>query len=414
VIRDHELVQVARVSTLRSVIRLLDKDAAAVAEVADDVVLAIEVPAGTQRAWREWEVELQDAAPGDHDAREALLDSIEKVLRTAGAKPSESVSKLAHATGHTSLGHETALVEKSSTSLVVVTAMLTELVAALVAVDPRARDGEPDAVHAMRVIVRRLRSVLAAFRTVLDRGVTDDIRIRLRELGSVLGEARDAEVRWQRAIDLLDDVARDHGSRHRMEPLQPDADLRRRLVDDALGEYRVRHEDVVEYLDGADYLRLLDDLDELIARPPIAPDAMPNAMADARTELRSALRRQARRALKRLARAHEDDLVSMHEARKAARRMRYVAESLSDGAGAVLGKKTRILADAGHELQSASGDHRDAVLYVAHLDDIAGAAAEAGEDTAGYGALADVERRQARAALDRFEAAAEELRRVRL
>jgi CHAD domain-containing protein len=397
-------------STLRSVIRLLDKDAATVAEVADDVVLAIEVPAGTQRAWREWEVELQDAAPGDHDAREALLDSIEKVLRAAGARPSESASKLAHATGHTSLGHDTAIVEKSSTSLVVVTAILTELVAALVAVDPRARDGEPDAVHAMRVIVRRLRSVLAAFRTVLDRGVTDDIRIRLRELGSVLGEARDAEVRRQRAIDLLDDVALDHGSRHRMEPQQPDADLRRRLVDDALGEYRVRHEDVVEYLDGADYLRLLDDLDELLARPPI----MPGAMADAPTELRAALSRQARRARKRLARAHEDDLVSMHEARKAARRMRYVAESLSDGAGAVLGKKTRILADAGRELQSASGDHRDAVLYVAHLDDVAGAAAEAGEDTAGYGTLADAERRQARAALDRFEAAAEELRRVRL
>jgi CHAD domain-containing protein len=404
VIRDHELVQVVRMSTRRSVIRLLDEDATAVAEVADDVVLAIEVRAGTQRAWREWAVELQDAAPGDHDARKALLNSIEKILRAAGAKPSASASKLA--TGHTSLGHESATARKSSTSLEVVTVILTELVKALVAADPRARDDEPDAVHAMRVIVRRLRSVLVAFRTVLNRGVTDGIRDRLRELGSVLGAARDAEVRWQRALDLFGEVALDHGARLRM---QPDVDLRRRLVDDALGEYKVRHEEVVEYLDGADYLRLLDDLDELIARPPIMPDAM----ADARHELRDALRLQLGRARKRLARAHKNDLASIHEARKAARRLRYVAESLSEGAGGVLGKRTRAIAHAGHELQRASGDHRDAVLYFDHLEETARAAAEAGEDTAGYGTLADAERREARAAFDRFTAAAKKLRRLR-
>jgi CHAD domain-containing protein len=135
-------------------------------------------------------------------------------------------------------------------------------------------------------------------------------------------------------------------------------------------------------------------------------------MTDARSELRDALRRQARRTRKRLARVHEDDLASIHEARKAARRMRYVAESLSDGAGAVLGKKTRTLADAGAELQSLSGDHRDAVLYVEHLQVTALAAAEAGEDTAGYGPLADAERHEARAALDRFMAAAKRLRRI--
>jgi CHAD domain-containing protein len=408
VIRDHKLVQVARVSTRRSVIRLLDKDSAAVADIADDVVLAIEVAAGTQRAWREWEVELRDAAPVDHDAREALLDSIEDVLRAAGATPSGSVSKLAHATGRASLGHETMAVTKSSTSLEVVVAILTELVAALVAADPRARDDEPDAVHAMRVITRRLRGALAAFRSVLDRAVTDGIRVRLRELSSVLGEARNAEVRRQLALELLDDVALDHGARRRMEQLRPDVDLRRRLVDDALGEYRVRHEEVVEYLDSTDYLRLLDDLDDLIARPPI----MPNAVKDARHELRDALRRQLRRTRKRLARAREGDPASIHEARKAARRLRYVAESLSEGSGAVFGKKTRSIAAAGHEVQSASGDHRDAVLYINRLDETARAAAESGEDTAGYDTLAEAERRVARAAFGRFTAVAKKLRRL--
>jgi CHAD domain-containing protein len=408
VIRDHELIQVARVSTRRSVIRILDKDAAAVADVADDVVFAIEVAGGTQRAWREWEVELRDAAPGDHDAREALLDSIEDVLRTAGATPSVSASKLAHATGHASLGHGITAVKKSSTSLEVVSAILTELVAALVAADPLARDDEPDAVHAMRVITRRIRGVLAAFRGVLNREATDGIRVRLRVLSSVLGEARDAEVRRQLALELLDDVALDHGSRRRMEQLQPDFDLRRRLIDDALGEYRVRHEEVVEYLDSTDYLRLLDDLDELIARPPI----MPNAVQDARHELRDALRRQLRRTRKRLGRAREGNLTSIHEARKAARRLRYVAESLSEGSGAVFGKKTSGIAAAGHKVQSASGDHRDAVLYINRLDETARAAAESGENTAGYDTLAEAERREARAAFRRFTAAAKRLRRL--
>jgi CHAD domain-containing protein len=406
VVRDHELVEVARISTRRSVIRLLDGYGVVVAEVADDVALAVEVSAGTQRAWRQWVIVLKDAAPDDHDAREALLDAIEQVLRLAGAKPSENASNLAHATGHSSLGHETATVEKTSSSLEVVTVVLAELVAGLVAADPRARDNEPDAVHAMRVITRRLRGALAAFRTVLNREVTDAIRDRLRELGSVLGEARDAEVRWQRGIRLLDDVALDHGARHRMEPLQPDVDLVRRLVDDALGEYQARHEEVIEYLDSEEYLRLLDDLDELITRPPI----MPGAVADARSELRDAVRRQARRVRKRLARVHENDLASIHDARKAARRLRYVAESLSEGAGAVLGNKTRSLAEASHELQSASGDHRDAMLYIKRLDETARAAAEAGEDPAGYDTLTEALRREARAAFDRFTVAAEAFR----
>jgi triphosphatase len=51
-----------------------------------------------------------------------------------------------------------------------------------------------EAVHQMRVAVRRARSALAVFRDVLSPGSFDDIRDGLKELGTTLGATRDWDV----------------------------------------------------------------------------------------------------------------------------------------------------------------------------------------------------------------------------
>ena len=336
-------------------------------------------------SWREWEVDLLDAAPSDPQKQAMLRDAIEEKLVTVQRPPSRSASKLG----------------KSSTSIEVVAVALGDLVDALISADPLARADEADAIHAMRIVVRRLRSLLASFRTVLDREVTDCIRARLRGFGAILGEARDAEVRRMRAVELLDNSDPTAAGL----PAAAAIDLRRRLVDSAEAEYDVGHDKVIEYLNRPEYFRLLDDLDELIARPPIT-DA---SMTKAGIELRAALRRESRHGRKRLKGVNSDDPESLHEARKAARRVRFAAEALSEGAGAILGKKTRALAAAAKEVQDAIGDYRDASLFVDRLQAASREAMNVGDDAAAYAALIELECGNAREALSRVGAAAHRL-----
>ena len=393
IVRDQELVEVARVTTHRSAILVLDRDGAAVVEVADDVVTATDLRTGILRFWREWEVELLDDAPHGRKKRAALLDGIEHQLLAAGATVSASASKLARALGRNSLAvrRSQPTLSKSSIALEVVSAVLSDLIEGLVVADPRARADEADGVHAFRTLVRRLRSVLTAFRSVLDREVTDGIRDRLKQLGSVLGAARDAEVWRIRALALLETN----------EHLRGDADLCRRLIDEPLDEYRAKHAAAVNYLNGTAYFRILDDLEGLVARPPVTEASMNIA----RDELHGALVAEARRTRKLAKRAASDDLTALHEARKAARRLRHAAEALSSGSTAIFGKKVRALAEVGKAVQDAIGDNRDALLFAGRLLETAHQATDAAENAANYGALVRLERYTAEAALGRYEIA---------
>lgn len=97
------LVEIARLHTERLVITI-SHEGRPVAEVADDLVSATDVRTGILRVWREWECELLDGAPADEEERERLLDRIGQLLLSAGARPASAASKLARATGRTSLG----------------------------------------------------------------------------------------------------------------------------------------------------------------------------------------------------------------------------------------------------------------------------------------------------------------------
>jgi CHAD domain-containing protein len=84
---------------------------------------------------------------------------------------------------------------------------------ALLAHDPGTRVGEdPEELHQMRVAVRRMRAMLKAARSLLDRSWADDLRAELGWLGRALGPVRDADVLVERLrgrAAVFDDTSRE-------------------------------------------------------------------------------------------------------------------------------------------------------------------------------------------------------------
>jgi hypothetical protein len=93
------LTPLARVENDRTAY-LFTGEGGVIAEFVDDRVRATDLREGSQRQWREWEVELGPAAPTDAAERDALFAAIEAVVFAAGARTAASDSKLARALGH--------------------------------------------------------------------------------------------------------------------------------------------------------------------------------------------------------------------------------------------------------------------------------------------------------------------------
>lgn len=92
---DADLHPIARIENSRTAFHLLGADGI-IAEFVDDHVRATDLRTGTRREWREWEMELGPAAPGDRGPFFAAVDAA--VFAAGGRKPS-SGSKLARALG---------------------------------------------------------------------------------------------------------------------------------------------------------------------------------------------------------------------------------------------------------------------------------------------------------------------------
>ena len=91
-VRGAELVPLVRLLSTRDVSELLDADGALLAEVSVDAVVAERLTEdGRTAQWSEIEVELAD------DGDPAFLEKVDKKLRKAGVRPSDSPSKMARA-----------------------------------------------------------------------------------------------------------------------------------------------------------------------------------------------------------------------------------------------------------------------------------------------------------------------------
>ncbi|MCX4980886.1 CYTH and CHAD domain-containing protein [Streptomyces sp. NBC_00572] len=369
-VRDGEVVPVVRLRSSRDVRHLRDGDGTLLAELSVDTVHAEGLTSGGQAAWTEIEVELAD------DTDPAILDAVEKRLRKAGIRPSDSPSKLSRALAETGVEPDAAPVTPGTpgTAAAAVLGYVREHVEAIVAHDPAVRRDLPDAVHQLRVSCRRLRSAFKTYGRVLDREVTDPVGEELKWLAGELGVARDQEVLDERLRARLTDLPRTLV----LGPVK--ARLRRR--DAAHG--RSARRQALAALDSARYLALLDRLDALLADPPLRKDAA----LDARQVLARAVRKDHDRLAGRIHHAlsldpgDERDL-ALHEARKAAKRARYAAEA----AEPTLGKPAKRLSRRVKDVQTLLGEHQDAVVARGALRELAIIAHGAGESAFTWGLL---------------------------
>jgi CHAD domain-containing protein len=258
-----------------------------------------------------------------------------------------------------------------STAGEVVLGYLQDQVTAIARYDPLVRRDEPDAVHQMRVATRRARSVLQAFGQVIDREVTRPLGEELRWLAAGLGRPRDSEVLQARLTAGLAAIP----AALVVGPVQA------RISAHFTTEYAQAREAALQALDGRRYLGLRNDLDALLADPPLTPLAGHRAAEVLAEPVRRA-RRRLERALAAVPAAADRD-VAIHEARKAAKRARYAAEAAEPALGGKAGRQAAWT----KELQQLLGDHHDSVVTRAVLLDLAGQARAAGEDTFTYGVM---------------------------
>ena len=307
--------------------------------------------------------------------------------------------------------------------------------------DPRVRRDEWDSVHQMRVATRELRSHLQTFHGIVVGPEIKRLESDLKELASMLGVARDAEVveeRWQNLLasedsDVLDDATREH------------------ISHDMGRDYRRAHRRVIAALDSDQYLDLLDALDAFLANPPVAreDDERDEAETDASVEVGPETQESAdnqegqesqdepktktkhaktedkehhdldtvmalhlNEAYDKLVKRHkkavknwDNSELSLHEReeyfhdmRKAAKKLRYAAEA----AGSATNLKTKNLYKACKQMQSVLGDFQDSVTSRDKLIELAETARRRGEDTFGYGLLYQRERAIGLEALDAY------------
>ncbi|MGW6278888.1 CYTH and CHAD domain-containing protein [Kribbella sp. NPDC055071] len=339
-VRDHDLAPVVRLNTRRIVHKLLDANGDVLAEVADDHVTAT-VEGGEPESWREWEVEL---VGGD----DVLLDDAGDLLRIAGARPASGPSKLARALGdRVPDSDEWELPSKPRTSELF-RAYASAQVQAIRERDPEVRRDLPDSIHKFRVATRRLRSALATYRPVVDREVGDQLRDELKWLAGELGVARDAEVQREHFAELV-----------AAEPVELVMGRVAGRIDDHLRSvYKQGRTGSLAALESERYFRLLDALDELIAKPPVVGDD-----AKAKKQIHDLLGHDWKRIRKAVHRAKKAETAEeqdheLHEVRKSAKRLRYAAES----AVPVLGAEATDLASHAEEVQEILGEHQDSVV----------------------------------------------------
>ncbi|WP_322028691.1 CHAD domain-containing protein [Paraburkholderia sp. J76] len=167
-----------------------------------------------------------------------------------------------------------------------------------------ALDTEPETLHKLRVALRRLRTLLWAWRPLLGRTFVDRQRAFLKRAASAAGEARD----WDIAIALLG------------------KDSAAALADERLASAREAARDHArETLSATDLKHALRDmLHEMNRALNTSPRRTPLKRL-ARERVRVARRSLGKR-MRRARRAKRRDYAAWHEVRKGAKRLRYLLE----------------------------------------------------------------------------------------
>jgi len=375
VVREDELAPVARISTVRTVSRLIGADGEDLAEFCDDHVTAGDL------SWREWELELSSGSGDSGGPDIGLFDRITARLLDAGAAPAGHGSKLARVL-------DVPERERPKGKDSIQRALLEQL-EQLQGWDRAVRVDTDDSVHQMRVTIRRIRSLLQSNPERFGLDTNPEPLDELRLLANILGVARDAEVLAQRYAAALTEL--------------PEALIRgpvhERLVDAARERYDNGLRRSLAAMRSHRYFRLLDSLDELVAAAGPASDTHHSEEGGTL----DAAYRKVRRAARAAARAegeYRDE--ALHRIRKSAKRLRYVASA--EGA-----KK---ISQAAKDIQELLGEHQDSTVSRTYLGTQAAEAHSAGEDTFTYGVLYQREHATAEATRHQVESTLSALRKA--
>ena len=204
-------------------------------------------------------------------------------------------------------------------------------------------DDPVEAVHELRVAIRRVRADLRIFAKAFDPNWLDATKRQLRELARVVGEARDLDVIFGRLVQLVAALP---------ESDQPGAET---LLSQLRRDRRAALECVLAALGARDHAAAIEDLAMVAARRPLAPDADDVAIDD----LVAATRLQWRRLRKSVRSAEAlPSAENLHTVRVRAKTLRYSLETLDP----VLDKSARRHAKSLVALQNHLGEMQDAVV----------------------------------------------------
>jgi CHAD domain-containing protein len=347
-LRGASLEPVARLSTRRRVVPLLDGSGRQVAEVVDDEVSVLN---GRRVAARFREVEVELRAGGD-----ALLWPLLERLREAGAGLPDPTPKHVRALGPMALAPPDVAVRElppDAPALDVIRNTLAAGAQLILRHDPGVRlGGDPEDVHQARVGTRRLRSNLRTFGPLLDEGWAEGLRQELGWLGGELGAMRDAEVLLERLRALA--------ARLPAADARPAAALLGQL-EMGIGAARGR---LRQAMTSRRYLDLVDRLVEAAANPVLgegAAEAAGRPAAEVLPGLVVKPWRRLRRAVRELSDAPPDE--ELHQVRIRAKRARYAAEAVAPAAGDPAARFAKLAA----AVQTELGEHQDSVTAQAWL-----------------------------------------------
>lgn len=389
-VRGAPLAPVGRLRAVRRPVALRNAAGEELAEVVDDEVQVIQGRRVAGR-FRELEVELGEAAGPD------TMDRVLALLREAGARDAEPVSKYRRALGDRDVGPPELVLGDLAKDASVEDLLKRDLAEATLRLfrhEPAVRLGEdPEGVHQARVACRRLRSTLRTFSSMLEPEWTRRLRDELRWLADRLGEVRDADVMLARLSRRLDALPDD------------DAAAGRRLLTGLATERDAARVRLLEAMREPRYTALLDDL-VAAAR---APAVLASAAAPAAAAMTPPVAEQwakLRKAVKKAGGEPPDEV--LHRIRVKAKRCRYAAEAVEP----VVGGRARDFAKAVATLQDVLGEHHDGVVAESWLRRRAGASRR--NETLVAGELIGLERADAAAARTAWRRAWRKLSKKRL
>lgn len=235
-----------------------------------------------------------------------------------------------------------------------VTGYLEEQYAALVAGDAELGRGNLDVVHPTRVASRRYRSILAELEPLFEESEAMVLEESLRWWGRVLGRVRDVQIAGQHLEVALARLPEDLGVADVSGVV--DAELARREEQARAG--------LAKAMDRPRYATMLRRLEAWHDDPPVGGSSLPEE--DVASHVKQSLRRFRKRLDEAHAAGDPEDL--LHDARKAAKRARYVAEL----ARPVLGRRARDVASEMTEVQDRLGEQQDRAVVRDLLLDLMG------------------------------------------